>query len=394
MENNENLNNQLSESNVQQEKKNNNKTIEIIILVIGLLLIGFAGYKLFIEKPKPDKSNDTNKQDVKVNINYDVLNYQCKNEHCDDDDYINIKQLLKTNDTVKGMYGGKDFKNHVIELESSSGNSYLYLVDEDKYYFKDDNCYETSLIYAGYENDGKRDRTFYDYNYAVVHQKTDNKDGYNTKIYSFKKKMYVLEMDEYIDNNNAMSCGEFENQRFYKLSNMSGGKDILYDGDFNKIVDASDGFVLDDKYIFGKVEENSEYRFFRYNRVDKKFELSKKGSNEWSYSNMWTYNYYAEYNNGEYEICDFDGNFIFKTNEKTYLKEFENKKYGLPDVPYLYYSKMENKIIFMLYPDICGAPECPEHSVSSYYVYDIESKKIVHDFSPENIPDANGYITL
>lgn len=52
MENNENLNNQVNNSN--------NKTIGIVILLISLLLVGLAVYKLFIEKPSTDKPKDDN----------------------------------------------------------------------------------------------------------------------------------------------------------------------------------------------------------------------------------------------------------------------------------------------------------------------------------------------
>ena len=393
MENNDqNLNNQVNTNNSNVNQQASNNTNKIVFALMALIIVGLAGYIVytkFIQKddktePKPNSTHEEEKK----NINYDVLNYQCKNEYCDGEDYINVKQLLNANDTVIGIYGGKDFKNHVVRLKSASGNQYLYLVDDGEYYFKNDNYYETSLIYEGYENDGKNDRFIYDYNYAIVHQKTENKDGYNTKIYSFKNKRYVLEMDEYISDNNDLSCAEYENQRFYKLTSMRDGKETLYDADFNKIIDADNGFALDNKYIFGEVEENSEYKFFRYNRVDKKFELSKADSG------VWTYNYIAKYNNDEYEIYDFDGNFIFRTDEKTYLKEYKTKKYGLPEIPYLYYSKAENKIIFMIHPDICGDESCPEHSISSYYIYDMASKKITHKFSSENIPDANGYITL
>lgn len=63
MENNEDIHPiKKSENNrVQRDKKNNNKIVGIVILVVSLLLLGFAGYKLFIEKPETDKSkqNDT-----------------------------------------------------------------------------------------------------------------------------------------------------------------------------------------------------------------------------------------------------------------------------------------------------------------------------------------------
>lgn len=67
MENNENMNNQVNENKVQEEKKSNNKAIGIIILVIGLLLVGFAGYKLFIEKTEPDKPKDDSIQEQENN---------------------------------------------------------------------------------------------------------------------------------------------------------------------------------------------------------------------------------------------------------------------------------------------------------------------------------------
>ena len=68
MENNENMNNRVNE-NITQESKNNNKTIGIVMLVIGLLLVGFAGYKLFIEKPETDKPKNDNTQEQENNEN-------------------------------------------------------------------------------------------------------------------------------------------------------------------------------------------------------------------------------------------------------------------------------------------------------------------------------------
>lgn len=67
MENNENLNNRVNRNNVQEEKKNNNKTIGIVVLVISLLLLCFAGYKLFIEKFETDKHKNDNTQEGENN---------------------------------------------------------------------------------------------------------------------------------------------------------------------------------------------------------------------------------------------------------------------------------------------------------------------------------------
>lgn len=400
MENNENLNNQVNTNNIEDKQmQNNNGNNKILIILMALIIVGLVGYIVyakFIQKDDNTEPKPNNTQEEKTNVNSDVLNYQCKGEYCSDEDYANIKQLLKISDPVKGLYAGNDYKYHVVILEGSSGNKYLYSADDDNYYFKNDNVWEIELIYEGYENDGKKDITIYDYNYAVIHQKTGNNVGYkfaNTKIYSFKNKKYVVEIDEYIDYNN-MSCAEFENKRFYKLTSLSDGKRTLYNSDFNKIIDATDGFALDNKYIFGEIEENSEDKFFRYSIDDKKFEISKVGSG------VWTYNYIAKYNNGEYEIYDFDGNSIFKTDEKTYLKNIKAKDYVLPDIPDLYYSKKENKITLILNPDICGDSSCPPHFGYSYYEYDMESGKITHKFFADNIPDDilknlyNGYIEL
>ena len=96
MENNENLNNQVNENNNhQEEKKNNNKTIGIVILVIGLLLLGIAGYKLLIEKPETDKPKDDNIQEQ-------------------DNNNTGSEQIYKTSDgkyTLKLLGNGKVFIN-------------------------------------------------------------------------------------------------------------------------------------------------------------------------------------------------------------------------------------------------------------------------------------------
>ena len=77
MENNVNMNNQVNETNnVQESKKSNNKTIGIVILIIGLLLVGIAVYKLFIEKPDTDKPKDNNTQEQENNNVNDDFNIE------------------------------------------------------------------------------------------------------------------------------------------------------------------------------------------------------------------------------------------------------------------------------------------------------------------------------
>lgn len=112
MENNENLNNQVNENKVQEEKKSNNKAIGIIILVIGLLLVGFAGYKLFIEKTEPDKPKDDNTQEQGGN------------------NQVVTEQIYKTNDgkyTFKLLDNGKAFINdkEVIVDSKEENNKYI-----------------------------------------------------------------------------------------------------------------------------------------------------------------------------------------------------------------------------------------------------------------------------
>ena len=363
-------NNIVNENN--NKKSNANWTLLIVIIII-LILLGIAGYFLFIKKS--NGKEEPQKQEEKININYDILNYQFISDY-DSEDCTNIQQLLKTDDEVQSLYAGKDYKIHVVLLKSvTKGNNYLYMVDEDKYYFKDDNYNQVSLIYEGFEKVGERNIFIYDYSYAMVYQMISNQHKtYNTKVYSFKTKKYVAEFDEYIHAND-ISCDEYENTRYYKI----GGKDksILYDKDFNIIIEGASSFALDDKYIYGEIKE--------YSNVE---------------PDIWTYNYYAKDKNGEYEIYDFEGNLLFKTDEKTYLKSVKTSEYTLPVIPELHYSKKENKIKFLISSVVCGDESCPGQFLDSYYEYDIESKKTMHKFFVDIVPDdvyqnlINGYIEL
>ena len=409
MENNDqNLNNQVNTNNSNANQPTQNNTNKIVFALMALIIVGLAGYIVYTkfiqkdDKSEPKSSNtqeqennnsqdgnsNTQEQEVKTNANYAVLNYQCKNEYCDGEDRINVKQLLKTNDTVKTIYDDKNHKHHVILLENNNGNVYLYLVDEDKYYFKDNNYHQVEIINGGYEDD----TYIYDYNYAIVHQhitKHYENTDYNTsnsKIYDLKNGKYVFEADEYYD----FSYAEYENQRFYILKD--NGDRTLYDNNFNKVfdVDTYGDFAFDGQYVFGIIEQNSKYKFFRYNITTKKYELSNVvfgNSNDWEDFDF-TYNYIVKENGDEFEIYDFDGNIVFKTDEKTNLKNIKTKDYVMPFLPKVYYSKAKNKIKLMIEPDICGDSSCPPHFGYSYYEYDISSKKVTYKFYTDSIPDS------
>ncbi len=137
MENNENLNNQVNETNnIQEEKKNNNKTIGIVVLVISLLLLCFAGYKLFIEKhdasepkssdsptftPTPNNNQLENDNEVEAyenNSNSELLSYEL--------DGINKKFIVN----------GKNVLLKVVEDESFS--KILYINEQKTDYYYDD----------------------------------------------------------------------------------------------------------------------------------------------------------------------------------------------------------------------------------------------------------------
>ncbi len=115
MEKNDNMNNQVNESNnVQEEKKNNNKTIGIVVLIISLLLVSVAVYKLFIEKPDTDKPKDNNTQDSDNNNNT----------------VVSDEQIYKTKDgkyTFKLLNNGKAYINdkEVIVLDKEEDNRYI-----------------------------------------------------------------------------------------------------------------------------------------------------------------------------------------------------------------------------------------------------------------------------
>ena len=122
------------ENNVVEKNKNKNLIIGVMACII-ILLIAALVYFLFIKKG--DSEKEPQKQEEKTNSNYDILNYQCKKEYCDGEDYINVRELLKSDDPVKSLYSGNDHKIHAVLLENVSiGNRYLYMVDENKYYFK------------------------------------------------------------------------------------------------------------------------------------------------------------------------------------------------------------------------------------------------------------------
>lgn len=393
------------------ESKSNTNWVLVIIIIILVILLGVAGYFLFIknekgevEQPnnsqiqetetsqnqenenKEDGEIESQKQEENVNINYDILNYQCKEKSCDYIDYSNVKKLLNTNDTVLALYDGKDHKKYAILLESiDKGNRYLYFVNTDKYYFKNDNYYSVDIV----ANDHSGvDEAIYDLNLAVVHQRIKKHyenidiDTANTGIYNFKNNKYVFKADEYYE----CSYSEYQNKRFYKLNN--NGDSTLYDDKFNKVFkeDTYGNFAFDNKYIFGIIKENTGSKFFKYDIDNKKNKLSSVLLEDDGFTNF-TYNYVVRYSNEEYEVCDFDGNCLFKINEKSYLKDIKTSEYSLPFIPSIYYSKSENKIKLIIEPDICGDSSCPPHFGYSYYEYDIKSKKITHKFFTDRVPD-------
>lgn len=359
----------------ETEPKTKNNSILIIIIIVLLILLGVAGYFLFVK-------NNGEKKEEKVNINTDVLNYQCKEYLCGEEDYNSIKELLKTDDNVTYIYSDKNNKNHAIVLENvTNRNKYLYMVDKDKYYFKDDNYDFVSFIESGYDGS-----SVYDFNYAEVHQKNSNYyDSSNTKIYNFESGKFVFESGDY----NDCTYAEYENTRFYKLR--YNDKTELYDDEFNIVfVEKTYGdYAFDGKYIYGTMIENDKERFFKYSIVDKKYELSNVKCSDEICNDLrdTTYNYVVIYDNGEYKVYDFDGNLVFKPDEETNLKNIKRKDYTLPCMPDIYYSKNENKIKLIINPEPCGDSSCPPHFGYSYYEYDLGTKKTTYKFYTDSIPD-------
>ena len=144
MENNENMNNQVNGTdNIQEEKKNNNKTIGIVILIIGLLLVGAAVYKLFIEKPETDKPKDDNTQEQGNNnaLSEEII-YKTK------DGNFTLK-LVQKNDTKsieEAKELGEDMTNDA-KLYAYFNGTFLVVTDiyrEDKHY--------ATFGFSGYEN--------------------------------------------------------------------------------------------------------------------------------------------------------------------------------------------------------------------------------------------------
>lgn len=105
-----NINNQVNANNntnhqVNQNSRKTKKRLAIILIAIGLLLVGIAAYKLFIEKPKDDNTKDNG------NI-------------------VNKEQIYKTNDekyTFKLLDNGKAFINdkEVIVEAKEEDNRYI-----------------------------------------------------------------------------------------------------------------------------------------------------------------------------------------------------------------------------------------------------------------------------
>lgn len=98
MENNGNLNNQVNETNIiQEEKKNNNKTIGIVVLVISILLLCFAGYKLFVEKAETDQPKNDNAQEQE-NDNGNKQNGN--NESTEESKYKSFDEIVAENQNL------------------------------------------------------------------------------------------------------------------------------------------------------------------------------------------------------------------------------------------------------------------------------------------------------
>ena len=137
MENNENMNNQVNETNnVQGSKKSNNKTIGIVILIIGLLLVGIAVYKLFIEKPDSNEPKPTDSPTVTPTPN----NNQSENDNeveayeNNSDSELLSYELDGTN--KKFIINGKNVLLKTVEDESFS--KIIYINDQKTDYYYDD----------------------------------------------------------------------------------------------------------------------------------------------------------------------------------------------------------------------------------------------------------------
>ena len=144
MENNESMNNQVNESNnVEQEKKNNSKTIGIVVLVIGLLLVCFAGYKLFIEKPESTKPKDDNTQEQdNNNVVVDKNTYKTA-------DGKFILKIVEKNDSKAAEEAKKLGEDTVNEAKYYAYFNDTILAITDVY--QEDNHYAT-YGFSGYEN--------------------------------------------------------------------------------------------------------------------------------------------------------------------------------------------------------------------------------------------------
>ena len=188
MVNNEKMNNQVNDSsNAQVEKKNNNKTIGIVILVIGLLLLGFGSYKLFIEKndtnvnKKDNSVKDNNEQEQENNIsnnqnnlnndsnNYNLTNIECNyypsNENTPSETFgvecdkynprlLYDKYKLPSNHTIEKMVLINDklaylvMSNNHDDFSNEKYHEYLYSLENNEIYYVNDSYKRIAGVYT------------------------------------------------------------------------------------------------------------------------------------------------------------------------------------------------------------------------------------------------------
>ena len=249
MKNNDsNLNSQVNEeNNVKQVKKNNNKIIGIVVLVIGLLLLGFAGYKLFIENIETDNpNNNTQNQDnnQKDNTYYDLTNIECLYSSSDssnetfgvDCDKYNPRLLydkykLSNNHTIEKMIFANDKLVYLVmsnihgEYSNVNYHEYLYSIEKNESYFMNDSY---KRIVGVYNEDNKAK--------VILYNEVDYGEKYNFKTIGLSDNIIYTEASLDVEGFTNPIIVSMNNKNYIILSLASEFPDqLILTIDFNKI---------------------------------------------------------------------------------------------------------------------------------------------------------------
>ena len=413
MENNEKLNNQVNENNnIEKEKKTNNKIIGIVILVIGLLLVGFVGYKLFVEKPETDKSKEnnappptpavvptpSNTQEQENNQNENdgtskklsfyvenisgknalAAEYNCKSSDCkmyEADEPYYFKNDYDGLIYDQGKYYILNFKDKSLkELAIPNGNYEHMTISYDK-----DN-HPASIILENEENEYaifsiKSNKIIIDYgatsiesplleesiNRYLLLRYDDENNNSIYKIYSDKDEKIVLEKNQLFGCSGTLFSS---NGKVYYISN--------YQHHTGGDISVEEVQSIDGKVIF---KNNANYKFeggsWDYDKMDYNYVVFDKKSDQVII---------VDNHSGIFSIYDKNHNLINKSKKYDNILPLDDEFIGNSE----YFSKEKNYYIVVIDNNKLNVIDYDENIISTLDSVDTDSRQMYIDGNDNN----------